>query len=78
MIRSTTGRIMYCSIPKPCCITVRNVICLPKGRIAVIDGLKGFVVAEKGDVLMICPKDDSAALRRMMTDAQMKLGEEFI
>ena len=55
-----------------------NVICLPKGRIAVIDGLKGFVVAEKGDVLMICPKDDSAALRRMMTDAQMKLGEEFI
>ena len=51
---------------------------LPKGRIAVIDGLKGFVVAEKGDVLMICPKDDSAALRRMMTDAQMKLGEEFI
>ena len=55
-----------------------NVICLPKGRIAVIDGLKGFVVAEKGDVLMICPKDDSAALRRMMTDAQMKLGEEFM
>ena len=55
-----------------------NVICLPEGRIAVIDGLKGFVVAEKGNVLMICPKDDSAALRRMMTDAQMKLGEEFI
>lgn len=55
-----------------------NVICLPKGRIAVIDGLHGYVVAEKGNVLMICPKDDSAALRRMMTDAQMELGEEFI
>lgn len=55
-----------------------NVICLPKGRIAVIDGLKGFVVAEQGNVLMICPKNDSAALRRMMTDSQMKLGEEFI
>ena len=55
-----------------------NVICLPKGRIAVVDGLKGFVVAERGNVLMICPKNDSAALRRMMTDSQMKLGEEFI
>ena len=55
-----------------------NVICLPKGRIAVIDGLKGFVVAEKDNILMICPKDDNAALRRMMTDAQMELGEEFI
>ncbi len=55
-----------------------NVICLPKGRMAVIDGLKGFVVAEKDNVLMICPKDDNATLRRMMTDVQMKLGEEFI
>lgn len=55
-----------------------NVICIPKDRIAVIDGLNGFVVAEKGDVLMICPKNDTTALRRMMTDAQIKLGEEFI
>lgn len=55
-----------------------NVICMPEGRIAVIEGLEGYVVAEKGNVLMICPKEDSAALRRMMTDAQMKLGEEFI
>ncbi len=54
-----------------------NVVCLPEGRIAVIDGLQGFVVAEEGNVLMICPKDDSAALRRLMTDAQMRLGEEF-
>ena len=44
----------------------------------MIEGLKGFVVAERDNVLMICPKDDGAALRRMMTDAQMKLGEEFI
>lgn len=54
-----------------------NLVCLPKGRIAVIDGLEGYVVAEQGNVLMICPKDDSAALRRMMTDAQVKLGEEL-
>lgn len=52
-----------------------NIIRLPKGRIAVVDGLKDFIVAEEGNVLMICPKNDPAALRRMMTDAQMKLGE---
>lgn len=54
-----------------------NLVCLPKGRVAVIDGLNGYVVAEQGNVLMICPKDDAAALRRMMTDAQVKLGEEL-
>lgn len=52
-----------------------NVIRLPKGRVAVLNGLEGFVVAEEGNVLMICPKTDVAAFRRMMTEVQMKLGE---
>lgn len=54
-----------------------NIIRLPKGRIAVVDGLQDFIVAEEGNVLMICPKNNPAALRRMMTDAQMKLGEDL-
>lgn len=54
-----------------------NIVCLPKERVAVIDGMNNFVIAEEGNVLMICPRKDAAALRRMMTDAQMKLGEEF-
>ncbi len=54
-----------------------NVIRMPKGRIAVIDGLNEFVVAEEGNVLMICPKSDVGAMRRMITDAQMKLGDEL-
>ena len=53
-----------------------NVIRLPKGRTAVIDGLKGYVVVEEGDVLMICPKENTAVMRRMMTEAQTQLGIE--
>jgi len=47
-----------------------NIIRLPKGRVAVIEGLKNYVVVEDNDVLMICPKEDTATMRRMMTDAQ--------
>lgn len=54
-----------------------NVVRLPKNRVAVLDGLEDFVIAEEGNVLMICPKDDVSALRRMMTDAQIQLGEEL-
>lgn len=54
-----------------------NVIRLPKGRVAVFNGLEDFVVAEEGNVLLICPKTDVAAFRRMMTEAQMKLGESM-
>lgn len=53
-----------------------NVVRLPKGRVAIIEGLKDFVVAEEGDVLMICPKDHVATMRRMMTEAQTQLGIE--
>lgn len=53
-----------------------NVIRMPKNHVAVIDGLENFVVVEEGDVLMICPKDRSATMRRMMTEAQTQLNIE--
>lgn len=52
-----------------------NVVRLPKNRIAVIEGLTDYVVAEEGDVLLICPKNRSM-VRKMMNEAQMQLGVE--
>ncbi len=53
-----------------------NIIRLPKERIAVINGLKDFAIVEEGDVLMICPKTNVSAMRRMMTEAQTQMGIE--
>ena len=47
-----------------------NVIRLPKGHTAVIKGLHDYVVAEEGEFLMICPRQDVAAMRRMHTDTK--------
>ncbi len=47
-----------------------NVIRLPEGRTAVIKGLKDFVVAEEDGILMICPREDGATMRRMYTDTK--------
>ena len=33
-----------------------NVIKLPKGKLAVLNGLDGFIVAENDNVLLICKK----------------------
>ncbi|MCD8281992.1 MAG: mannose-1-phosphate guanylyltransferase [Prevotella sp.] len=41
-----------------------NIIKIPKGHLAVINGLDGYIVVEKGDTLLICPKEDSSALIR--------------
>ena len=47
-----------------------NIVRLPEGRTAVIKGLKDYVVAEEGEILMICPRQDVAAMRRMHTDTK--------
>ena len=56
-----------------------NVIKLPKGRLGVISGLEGYIVAEEGNVLLICKKGDSSALvRKYVNEVQMKYGDEFV
>lgn len=56
-----------------------TIVKLPKGKLAVLNGLDGFIVAEKDNVLMVCKKEDSSALvRKYVNEVQMKKGEEFI
>lgn len=51
-------------------------VAMPKNKLAVIDGLNNYIVAEKDDVLLICPKDDPALVHRYMTITQMDYGEK--
>ena len=55
-----------------------NMIVLPKGKLAVIDGLEGYLIAESDNVLLICRKDEEHAIRKYVNDAQMQLGDDFI
>lgn len=56
-----------------------NVIKLPKDHLAVINGLDGYIVAEKDNVLLICRKEDSSALvRKFVNEVQMKKGDAYI
>ncbi|MGN0282412.1 MAG: mannose-1-phosphate guanylyltransferase [Prevotella sp.] len=56
-----------------------NVVKLPKGKLAVLNGLEGFIVAEHDNVLLICKKGDTSGLmRKYVNEIQLKYGEEFI
>lgn len=56
-----------------------NIIKLPKGHVGVINGLEGYIVAEQGDVLLICKKGDSSSLiRKYVNEAGIRYGEEYI
>ncbi|MCD8296182.1 MAG: NTP transferase domain-containing protein [Prevotella sp.] len=56
-----------------------NIIKLPNDHMGIINGLDGYIVAEKGNVLLICRKEDSSALiRKYINEVQVKYGDEFI
>jgi len=55
-----------------------NLISLPADKLVVLHKLNGYIVAESGNVLMICKKEDEQEIRQFVIDAQLKKGEEFI
>lgn len=56
-----------------------NIVKLPDDHIAVLNNLDGYIVAEKGNVLLVCKKEDSSALvRKYINEVQMEEGEEFL
>lgn len=48
------------------------------GKIIVIQGLENYLVADTEKVLLICPKDDTNMLRKIINDTQVKMGDDFI
>ena len=55
-----------------------NIIVLPENKLAVIDGLEGYLIAESDNVLLICKKDEEHAIRKYVNDAQIKMGDDYI
>lgn len=59
----------------------RNVIAIPSDTVAILSGLDGYIVSQKDNVLLICPKGDSSSLvRRYLSriENDETLGEEFV
>ena len=55
-----------------------NIIALPENKLAVVEGLEGYLIAESDNVLLICKKDEEHAIRKYVNDAQIKMGEDYI
>ena len=55
-----------------------NIVVMPEGKLAVVEGLDGYLIAESGNVLLICKKDEEHAIRRYVNDAQIKMGEDYV
>ena len=49
-----------------------------KKKLAVIQDLDGYIIAESENVLLICKKDDEQKIRQYVIDAQLNYGDEYV
>jgi mannose-1-phosphate guanylyltransferase len=54
-----------------------NIVTLPKGHLAVIQGLENCIVAEANGVLLICKREDEQQIRQFYADAEMQFDGKF-
>ncbi|WP_435416619.1 mannose-1-phosphate guanylyltransferase [Polaribacter aestuariivivens] len=55
-----------------------NMIRTQSGKKVVIQGLSDFIIVEKEDVLLICPKKDEQDIKQITGDVKDNFGKEFI
>lgn len=51
---------------------------IPQHMAACLQGLDGYLVAMHDNVLVVCPNNDPSLVRKLLNEAQMRLGEEYI
>lgn len=45
----------------------------------MVSGLNDFIIAQEGNVLLICKKEDSSALvRKYVNEVQLRKGEDYV
>ncbi|MCQ2346393.1 MAG: mannose-1-phosphate guanylyltransferase [Paludibacteraceae bacterium] len=54
-----------------------NIVTLPKGKLAVIQGLENMIVAENDDVLLICQKASEQQIRQFVNDASVQFNGKY-
>lgn len=47
-------------------------------KVAVLQGLDGYIVAESNETLMICKKEDEQQIKQFVTDVKIKKGDSLI
>ena len=55
-----------------------NIIVLPEGKLAVVQGINDFIIAEADNVLLICKKSEEQRIRQFVNDTKVQIGEEYV
>ena len=55
-----------------------NIFAVKDDKLIVVSGLKDYIIADAGDVLLICPKDKEQKIKQMVNDANEHFGDKYL
>lgn len=55
-----------------------NIFAVKGEKLIVVDGLHDYIVADAGDVLLICPKSKEQGIKQMVNDVKLKCGDKYL
>lgn len=55
-----------------------NIISLPEGKVAVIQGLDDFIIIDSGDVLLIVSREQEQNIKRYLEDVGREAGDKYL
>lgn len=54
------------------------IVNISKDKLVVVEGLKGYIVVESDDIILICKMQDEQRIRDFVNDVKAKKGERFV
>lgn len=58
--------------------TTDSLIRVPEGKLAVVDGLKDYIVVDTDDVLLVWPRECEQEIKKIVTSLRFEGGEEYL
>ncbi len=55
-----------------------NMISTQSGKRVVVQGLHDYIIVEKDDVLLICPKKDEQDIKQIVSEVKENFGEDYV
>lgn len=55
-----------------------NIFAVKEDKLIVVDGLNDYIIADAGDVLLICPKAQEQRIKQMVNDAKVNYGDKYL
>lgn len=55
-----------------------NIFAVNNEKVIVVSGLKDYIVADAGDVLLICPKSEEQKIKQMVNDVAARFDDKYL